>query len=157
MNEPISFSAVSRQRGITLVMSLIMLVVLTMIAISATYSTNSSIRIVGNMQMQDEALNAAQAAIDKKLSSLNTFTAPAKDEIQIDVNRDGTNDYKVSVAIPVCLSSKPKSGYSASVAASAPQITTWDLSAQAVDTSTGAKVTINQGVRIDMLPYQGCP
>jgi len=138
-------------------MSLIMLVVLTMIAISATYSTNSSIRIVGNMQMQDEALNAAQAAIDKKMSSLNTFTAPASDDVYIDVNRDGTNDYKVTVAAPVCLSSRPKAGYSASVAASAPQQTTWDLRAQAVDSSTGAKVTVNQGVRIDMLPYQGCP
>ena len=34
-------------------------VVLTMIAISATYSTNSSMRIVGNMQMKDEARVAA--------------------------------------------------------------------------------------------------
>jgi len=155
MKKPLSLP--SRQRGITLVLSLIMLVVLTMIAISATYSTSSSIRIVGNMQMQDEALNAAQAAIDKKLSSLNTFTAPADDQVTIDVNRDGTTDYTVAVAAPVCLSSRPKAGYSASVASSAPQQTTWDMSASVVSTSTGAKVTINQGVRVDLLPYQGCP
>jgi Tfp pilus assembly protein PilX len=152
-----TFIPVSQQRGISLVMSLIMLVVLTMIAISATYSTSSSIRIVGNMQMQDEALTAAQAAIDKKLSSLNTFTTPASADIEIDVNRDGATDYTVTVAAPVCMSSKPKSGYSATMASSAPQQTTWDMSATVVNTSTGARVQVNQGVRIDMLPYQGCP
>jgi len=146
----------SSQRGITLVMSLVMLVVLTLIAISATYSTSSSIRIVGNMQMQDEALNAAQAAIDKQMSSLNTFTNPTTTTVPVDMNRDGTNDYNVTVAAPVCISTRPKAGYSASLANSAPQETNWDMSATVQQTSTGAKVTINQGVRVDMLPYQGC-
>lgn len=147
-----------RQRGISLIMSLIMLVVLTMIAISATYSTNSSIRVVGNMQMQDESLTAAQMAIDDQLGKLSNFTAPADRTLTVDVNRDGTTDYTATLTAPVCIGSKQKAGYSAQMAEnnSAPITTTWDARVNVVSNSTGARVTLNQGVRIDMLPYQGC-
>lgn len=153
-----AYPSLQCQRGISLIMSLIMLVVLTMIAISATYSTNSSIRVVGNMQLQDESLTAAQIAIDDQIGKLDNFTAPADRIINVDVNRDGTNDYKATLPSPVCIGSKPKSGYSASMAdsGSAPITTTWDARVDVENTTTGSRVTLHQGVRIDMLPYQGC-
>ncbi len=145
-----------QQRGISLVMSLIMLVVLTMIAASATYSTNSSIRIVGNMQMQDEALTAAQLAIDEQLNLLSNFTTLSNKTVDVDLNRDSQKDYTVAVAAPVCISTAPKGGNSVETQESAEQITFWDITAQVEDTRTGAKMTLNQGVKINLFPGQGC-
>lgn len=149
-------SLAGHQRGISLVMSLIMLVVLTMIAASATYSTNSSIRIVGNMQMQDEALTAAQLAIDQHLNLLTNFTTPAGASVDVDLNRDNQKDYTVTVSAPVCISTAPKGGNSVEAQESAEQITFWDFTAQVEDTRTGAKMTVNQGIKINLFPGQGC-
>jgi len=150
----------SRQRGISLVMSLIMLVVLTLIAASATYSTNSSIRIVGNMQMQDEALTAAQRAIDEQLdksaNGLANFKNPAPKNVDVDLNQDGTKDYTVSVAQPTCISREPKPGNSAKIKDSAAVSTYWEVGATVQDARTGTRIAHSQGIQIDMLPYEGC-
>jgi hypothetical protein len=138
-------------------MTMIMLVLLSVIAVSATYSTTSSLRIVGNMQMKDEALTAAQAGVDDQLAALANFTTPADRTVDIDINQDGVADYSVTMSAPQCLGSVPKPGYSATVAGSAPNATYWDVTAVVIDARTGAHVTLNQGVRIDLLPYQGCP
>lgn len=142
-----------RQQGISMVMALIMLVVLTMIAISATYSTNSSMRIVGNMQMKDEARVAAQFAIDSLLGNLNNFTAPSNQTVSVDIDNDGNADYSVAVMPAACSFSVAKTGYESELAASAPQDTYWELNAQVTQMSTGAKASITQGVRITLLPY----
>jgi len=149
-----------RQQGISLVMSLIMLVVLTLIAASATFSTNSSLRIVGNMQMQDEALTAAQRAIDEQLdksaNALANFKNPAAKSLDVDINLDGTTDYKVAVTQPTCISREPKPGNSAKLKDSATVSTFWEVGATVQQTSTGTKIVHNQGIQIDMLPYEGC-
>jgi len=142
-----------KQQGISMVMALIMLVVLTMIAVSATYSTNSSMRIVGNMQMKDEARVAAQFAIDSLLGNLNNFTAPVGQTIDVDIDNDGTPDYNVTVSPAACMATNSKTGYDSELAGSAPQDTYWELSAQVTQVSSGAKAAITQGVKITLLPY----
>lgn len=144
------------QQGIALVTALIMLVVLSMLAVSSVSSTHSSIRIVGNMQAEDEALTAAQFAIEKTLSSLSSFTEPAAQTLTVDINRDGLWDYQVAVSAPVCHNSKPMSGYSASLAATAPRTTYWEVQAEVLDPRTGARTVVHQGVEIGLLPHQGC-
>lgn len=152
-------AAPARQRGISLVMAMIMLVLLSMIAISATYSTTSSLRIVGNMQMQEEALNAAQAAIDDQLNTLARFTTPEDRYIDIDINQDGARDYQVLLKAPICIAKDESTTYSVKVtgSGSAPETTYWEATAEVTDDRTGAKVTLNQGVSIRLLPYMGCP
>ena len=54
----------ARQRGISLVLGLIMLVLLTLLAISAFQASNVNLRIAGNMQVRQETLAAAQTAIE---------------------------------------------------------------------------------------------
>jgi Tfp pilus assembly protein PilX len=148
------------QRGISLVMSLIMLVVLSMIAISATYSTNSSLRIVGNMQRQDEARVAAQMAIDDEMSSLANFTSPAARDVKVDTNRDGAWDYNVHLDAPTCVTTAAMTGsYSAKIT-NPPQNTYWQVRATVTEydatTSIGSQTTVYQGVKILLLPYMGC-
>jgi len=96
------------QRGTTLLIGLIMLVLLTLIGLSSINSATSNLKVVGNMQYQQEALGAAQAAINKVLSKGSYFsdpsTAPTSDTV--DVTGDGTADYTVALAQPCIVSTK---------------------------------------------------
>lgn len=137
-----------KQRGITLLVSLIMLVVLTLMVVSAIRMSNSNLKTVGNMQIKNEATAAAQQAIEMIIGNVNNFYTPAARTITIDVNNDGVVDYSVSTAAPVCLKMVPVEGYSADFAESAPKESYWDLRAVATDSRTGASVTVHQGVRV---------
>ena len=65
------------QRGATLLVALIMLVLLTLFAISAFNTGTANLKIVGNMQARSEALNVAQQAIETVISSPLFITSPA--------------------------------------------------------------------------------
>jgi len=146
-----------QQRGVVLVMAMVMLLLLSTIAVSAIRATNSGIRIVGNMQAQDEAELAAQLGIEQALSNLSTFTTPAGATVNVDINQDGTTDYAVTVSAPSCVSAwDVKNSYSAQLSGQVPKTSVYDVQALVTDSRTGAQVTIHQGVRIDLLPYQSC-
>jgi Tfp pilus assembly protein PilX len=61
-----------KQRGVTLVIGLIMLVLITLMVISAFMLSNTNLKAVGNMQFRDEAIAAANVAIERSLAK--TFT-----------------------------------------------------------------------------------
>lgn len=99
-------SAIRRQRGSTLITGLVMLVVLTLMVLSAINSSNSNLRIAGNMQTKEEAVAAGQQAIEAYISY--NFTAnPIASSVNIDINSDNTSDYQVAVSQPACTSSVP--------------------------------------------------
>jgi Tfp pilus assembly protein PilX len=108
----------ARQRGITLVTALIMLVLLTLMAITAFHIGSSQTIIVSNAQHRDEALDAAQQAIDKVINSPDFMSTPAAaisstvtncsggaaNTWCVDVNGDGTSDIKVALTpTPKCV------------------------------------------------------
>ena len=95
-----------RQAGATLLVALVMLVVLTLFAITAINFTNINTKIVGNQQFKKEAEAAAQQAIEQIISADFT-TNPLASDVNIDINNDGINDYIVKVAKPACLTAKP--------------------------------------------------
>jgi Tfp pilus assembly protein PilX len=138
-------------------MSLIMLVVLSMIAVSATYSTTASLRIVGNMQSSEEALIAAQQAINDELSSLSNFTAAASKTVRVDIDRDGTADYTVQLDAPVCDATADLVGSYSATISYPPQNTYWKIRTVVTDIrNTGSRTTVYEGVKILLLPYMGC-
>lgn len=65
------------QRGTTLIVALIMLVLLTLFAVSSFNTANTNLKVVGNMQQKNEALNAAQAAIETVISTPLFIANPA--------------------------------------------------------------------------------
>lgn len=65
------------QQGATLLVALIMLVVLTLFAISAFNTGTTNIKVVGNMQARSEALNVAQQAIETVISTPLFISSPA--------------------------------------------------------------------------------
>lgn len=66
-----------RQRGAVLLVSLIMLVLLTLFAVSALNTSTSNLKMAGNMQARSEAVIAAQDAIETVLSTTLFTTNPA--------------------------------------------------------------------------------
>lgn len=168
------------QRGSTLIISLIMLIVLTLLVISAIRSGNTNLRIVGNIQMQEEALAAAQQALEQTISY--NFTAiPTSSIVNVDINNDGTTDYTANVTVPVCLGSTPltnaapnlpsaclSSGTATNtgiMSASGVAATTgqswcfsqqWDVRSSATSTSTGAAAAVHQGTTLNVPAGTGC-
>ena len=69
MNMPATLArhgtATFRQAGATLIISLIVLVLMTLLAVSTFNLGKGNLQIVGNMQRQNEALAAAQEVIEE--------------------------------------------------------------------------------------------
>lgn len=65
------------QRGITLILSLIMLVLLTIMALTSFNLGKGGLQIVGNAQQRSQAQNAAQSVIDEVMSSSGFVDSPS--------------------------------------------------------------------------------
>jgi hypothetical protein len=137
-----------------------MLVLITLMVITAFTLSNTNLKSVGNMQVKDEATAAANVAIEQLLSSDFT-TAPVADTIDVDINNDGNVDYTVSIATPVCIRvSIDTAGAASSVTLGSAMSTTsswntvWDIEAVVDSTQTGAKTTVNAGVRVLLTQVQ---
>ncbi|CAM5780535.1 pilus assembly PilX family protein [Rhizobacter fulvus] len=134
------------QRGSTLVIALILLVIVTLFGISAISSSIVNLRISRNVQLAAEAQNAAQRVIDAKISDPATFSSPASAASSVDATGAAVT-YSVVFDKPTCYSLRPIPGYSYSIAAQAPKNLAWRLQATATDTNTGAKVQVRQGMQ----------
>jgi hypothetical protein len=152
-------AAFKSQRGITLLMGMIMLILITLMVTSAFILSNTNLKAVGNMQVREEAIAAANFAIEEIFSS--EFTgAPSSEILDIDLDNDGKPDYVVSVSKPICVAmAMDNEGAKSSI--SLPNITKpswntiWDVEATVNDLKTGATATINAGVRVLLtLTYQ---
>ena len=142
------------QRGITLFVGLIMLVLITLMVTSAFTLSTTNLKSVGNMQAKDEAIAAANQAIEQVLSSSFT-TAPTAEEINVDINNDGTPDYMASIAQPVCVRASLDDGAVKSSIPLGPSLqkadtynTVWDIVATVEDAKTGAKTIVQAGTRV---------
>lgn len=94
------------QRGATLIIALIMLVALAMLSAWAFNGSQMNLRVVGNSQARQEAVSAAQAAIELTISTPAFSTDPvavAASAIPIDVDGDAAPDYQVQLTpAPSC-------------------------------------------------------
>lgn len=147
------------QRGATLIVGLIMLVLITLLVTSAFTISTSGLKSMGNMQVRDEAIAAGNKAIEQVLSSPFT-NAPTGEVINVDLNNDGTTDYVVTFNTPTCVnaSSIPSTSVAPSSISLGPTFnpatstlyeTVWDLDANVADPNgSGAAVRMHQGVRV---------
>jgi Tfp pilus assembly protein PilX len=104
-----------RQDGMTLIMGLIMLIVLTLLALTSFSLGKSNLIVVSNMQQRDQNIAAARALIEEVLSNGKFHETPANAVINpcdgpnsrcLDVNGDGVNDVTVRMATPICVKSR---------------------------------------------------
>jgi Tfp pilus assembly protein PilX len=162
MNRLKTQSAGSRQRGATLIIGLIMLVIITLIVLNAYNSSSTNLKSVGNMQIRDEAIAAANEVIELKISSAFTNNPTAAAEsIVVDINKDGTTDYVVAFAAPTCIRAVlvpavpgSESGTETivnGVPLTVPNWNTdWDTDSTVTDAASGATVRIREGVRVKL-------
>ena len=148
----------TRQAGVALVMGLIMLVLLTLLVLSAINSGLINLRIARNMQAADEARAASQQAIEQFVSVYSNFfpTPTGKPATGYDINNDGTSDYSVTVATPVCKRAAqqiPPRSLDCANGVKAGLFcwdTMWEVKATATDTKSGALQIVTQGVAISL-------
>jgi Tfp pilus assembly protein PilX len=107
----------NRERGVTLLVTLVMLVMLTLFALSAMNTSVTNLRMVGNMQIRSEAMNATNATLEQAISTTQ-FSVTPTDAIQdpcngvqntvcTDLNGDGVPDLTTTLTpIPACVQAR---------------------------------------------------
>lgn len=158
-----------RQRGVTLVVGLIMLILITLMVTTAFTLNTSNLKSVGNMQFRNESIAAANKAIEQTVGTdfpPGFMTIPGAQTLTYDINGDGTTDYTISVQSPVCAEATQLalgaisgfcSGARGGALAGCPKAnwtTLWDLGATVKDALSGAEVQVKQGVRIEVTDLQ---
>ena len=150
------------QRGIVLILSLIMLMVLTLMAVSAIRLSTVNLRSVANAQSRAEAMSTAQRTIDLILSS--NFTDNIAGTAQTLTVTEGGKNYSVVVARPCLIRTVPVKNIDLNVALaddkkcldtlsnpySACADTIWQIQATSTSGWFGANVSITQGTGIRM-------
>lgn len=172
------------QRGITLVVSLIMLIVLTLLVVSAIRFGNINLRIAGNAQAEAEAAASAQVGLEKTLALMDAAAKPSDVNAQNFTVSTGGLSYTVAVTKPACVFSRniftteldptktadkpcyegaPTDPIFDSDGKPIPQPSAckeqqWDAQSSVADTSrSGAKVTVLQGVSMRVSAEVACP
>ncbi|HYF20458.1 MAG TPA: pilus assembly PilX N-terminal domain-containing protein [Ramlibacter sp.] len=173
-----------RQSGMTLIVALVMLIVLSLLVVSAIRFSNINLKIAGNVQSETEATAAAQLALETTvkeiIGSSNIATIAAQPEVTVST---GGTSYKVAVSAPSCIFTKNINNNELDPTKSADQVcfegtdterlvdasgnltTTptacrdqqWDVQAAVNDTSSGAKVTVLQGIAVRVGAQVSCP
>ena len=149
-------AACANQNGAALVIGLIMLVLITLMLITALNLGTTNFRAVANMQYRSEAVAAANKAIEQVMSTPFT-AAPAAETVNVDIDNDADTDYEVQVAVPQCIYAQPAFGADpsslslpVSMSASSTWNTVWDLDATSTDADNivGANARVRAGVRV---------
>ncbi|MFT6957214.1 MAG: hypothetical protein ACJAYC_002222 [Halieaceae bacterium] len=159
------------QRGIVMVVALIMLLAVSLIAVTASNLVQTDLKIVNNLESREQARFAAKAAIEEALSSSRFADNPdsifsvncVQDNRKCyDFNSDGVDDIAVQINTPECVSVIPRKNTELDVFNYPSQATcylppgvysmcaasVWEFQAVATDVVTGAEVTVRQGVSI---------
>ena len=145
--------SITKQRGATLIVGMIMLTVITLMVITAFTLSSTNLQSVGNMQFRNEAIAAANKAIEQVLGSSFT-TATAAQSINVDIDNDGTVDYIVLIGTPLCIRASIGGAPVSSSLALTGMSTTgfwntiWDINATVNDVVSGASVQVRSAIRV---------
>lgn len=150
----------THERGVALVIGMIMLVLLTLLVLSAINTSTTNLRISANMQAEDEARAMAQQAIERFISVYSNFypTPTGVAATGYDVNNDATSDYTVTVSAPVCKRAAqqipPRTIDCANGVKNGLYCwdTLWEIRATAVNAASGTSQIVTQGVSITFPP-----
>lgn len=159
-----------QERGAVLLVALIMLLMVTLLAISSFNLTQTNLKVVQNMESRGMAKYAANAAIEEAISSARFLSSPNSVFSQsceqanrkcYDFNGDDLVDIAVSLEAPSCVIVLPIKNSELNVSDPADAScfiqgspnsmcvnSVWELRATARDVLTGAEVVVRQGVAV---------
>ncbi len=174
---PSTTAAAAAQRGAALIIGMVMLLLITLVVTAAFNLSGANLKAVGNLQTRNEAVAAANRAIEEVATSLlapgedgvPSVVAPQGTVSMVDINNDGVDDYKVDIAPPVCVRATKAvdsggggttgpGGISGGASSSGSGLAAlpdqynavWDISTTVTDTTpgaTGTTTSVRQGVR----------
>jgi hypothetical protein len=128
-----------RQKGVVLVVSLLMIAVLALLATASINLSGGSMLVIGNQQAQQDAAAAAETEVEATISDLDNFT----DEVAWAGQRDGI---AIARSAPVCIGDAPMPGFSLTNPL-ALQHNYYQFRVTANDADSGAGTAVNIGVR----------
>lgn len=140
------------QRGATLVVGLVMLLVFTLLASSAFNLSSTNLKVVDNLQVREESVAAANAAIEQVTGT--NFVGSLAQTITVTLSKDAANSRQYSVRLqpPVCIKATLGQNVSpSSVNLALPGNTwntVWQLTADVDDPLSGGSATVRTGVRV---------
>jgi Tfp pilus assembly protein PilX len=160
----------SKQQGVTLFVALVLLVMVTLLAVSSFRVSNTNLKIVASTQGKGESIAAAQAAIENVISNAAFSENPAlvaAAPVNVDITGLGDPKYFYSVSLtpaPKCIKARPTNPAEldiskaedrpcfgtalvgqATLATSCAE-TIWEITATTKDTVTQAETTVRQGI-----------
>ena len=147
---------VRRQRGATLLVTLIMLVLLTLFAVTGFNLSSVNLKIIGNFQQQIAAEAQVRQALEEVMSTVTLFTSPAATCRPSGATPSGTplacaSSADVVVEQPGCKYAAPARGYTKRLGELTPEDTTWEVRASYTDPVTKAAVGMVSGVGVRLL------
>jgi type IV pilus assembly protein PilX len=86
-----------RQQGAALVIGLILLVVLTILAVSGVFTSTMELRMVGNNQNQERAFQAAEVAVEDALGNPVLSTSAVFNQATVAVPNSPGDEYSYSL------------------------------------------------------------
>ncbi|MBT8768995.1 hypothetical protein [Metapseudomonas boanensis] len=158
-----------QERGVVLLVALIMLLLVTLLAISGFNLTQTNLKVIHNMESRNLSKHAANAAIEEAISSAQFIKTPGSVFLTsceesnrkcYDFNGDKAVDIAVKLDTPSCVIVIPikNSELNLDNAKDASCFipgensmcvnSVWELLATATDLVTGAEVTVRQGIAI---------
>ena len=109
------------QRGVTLIVTLVMLVLITLVGVSSIRNSTMDERMAGNSRDRDKALQAAEAAVQTCLASIQAGTyagtplTPAASNAtplwEVAANWTGTSSVEVDLGTGARLAAQPRCMY----------------------------------------------
>jgi len=161
-----TLNAIRSQRGATLLVTLIMLVVLTLFAVTGFNLSSVNLKIIGNFQQQKFTEATVQQAIEQVMSTLDIFSSPAAKCVNPSTGVYGTDPSgsplvcptagDVLIERPRCNYSYVAKGYTKKIGELTPEDTNWEVRASYTDAASKAAAAIVQGVSVRMLAGN-CP
>jgi hypothetical protein len=141
-----------------MIVALIMLMIISVVVVSAYVLSSSDLRSVANVQFREEAIASANRSLEQVVSGSFLTALNSTVSSSVDINKDGTPDYQVTVAIPQCplrarrVSQDAPSGFETGGGGvtAGTYVVDWELTATVADTTTGASVVVHHGVRLPM-------
>lgn len=159
----------SNQSGVTLIIALIFIVIITLFVLAGVNLTMTNTKVIGNIQQQEEMEAGADAVINRVLSDKTAFSAtPSGAATYTNASAPELTNLgqttSVTIATPVCLRAEVAPGYSAKSDTTCEGCgsgegvgvddTEWDVQATVV--REGSTVVFHQGVAV-RLPVGNCP
>lgn len=149
-------SNVNQRGAVTIFVSMIMLLLITVLVFTAYSMSTMNLQAVGNAQVRQEAVAAANQVIEQVIDSTfyNDPVGAADTPYGVDMNGDFLDDYIVNILPPVCIRATEIT-LPLSFSVTLPTLTVgvawqtvWEIDATATEVTTGASARVLHGVRI---------